>query len=133
MLLTHGDAMKTRKTVWAMNRPCSRCGQADPAEFYAGGSAWCKRCHKDAVLRGRLKKKGITPEDEARALMQQGDCCAICLAHKDKFTRSLHMDHCHKTGKARAVLCHRCNQTLGHAEDDPVLLRAMADYIERYT
>ncbi len=112
---------------------CSKCGQTDRAQFYATGRlSWCKQCHKQAVLKGRLKKKGLTVELEAQIANQQGNKCAICLTDSDKFTRSLHMDHCHTTGKARAMLCPRCNQTLGRVKDDAALLRAMADYIERY-
>ena len=112
---------------------CAKCGQTDRSEFYAGSRlSYCKQCHKDAVRRGRLAKKGLTPEDEARIADAQGNKCAICMTESDKFTRSLHMDHCHATGKARAMLCARCNQTLGRVKDDAALLRAMADYIDKY-
>ena len=120
-------------TPYSIFKGCPKCGQTDRAEFYAKGrQSYCKRCHKDAVLRSRLAKKGITPEDEASMAAAQGDKCAICQTHRDQFTRSLHMDHCHATGKARAMLCPRCNQTLGRVKDDAALLRAMADYIEMY-
>ena len=122
--------MRTR-TPRKLHLGCSRCGETDPEQFYST-SAWCKRCHKDAVLRSRLAKKGLTPEDEARMAEQQGHKCAICLTEQDKFSRALHMDHDHATGNARAMLCPRCNQTLGRVKDDAALLRAMADYIERY-
>jgi len=43
----------------------------------------------------------------------------------------LHVDHCHQTGKIRGLLYGRFNIGLGCFEDNPDLLRAAADYIER--
>lgn len=53
-------------------------------------------------------------------------CCETCGA-----TTELCFDHSHATGKFRGWLCHTCNFALGHAKDNPVLLRALADYLER--
>lgn len=84
------------------------------------------------MLKHRLGKKGITPEDEARMAEAQGHRCAICREDRPKDTRSMHLDHDHVTGKARGMLCPRCNQTLGRVKDDPALLRAMAEYVEKH-
>ncbi len=43
------------------------------------------------------------------------------------------IDHDHATGKIRGILCHECNMALGQAQDNPAILRAIADYIENYT
>jgi len=130
-IITTETDMPRNRTQWQLTKGCSKCGQTDPHEFY-GTSAWCKRCHKDAVLKSRLAKKGITLEDEARMAEAQGHRCAICLDPRDKDTRSMHMDHDHATGKARGMLCPRCNQTLGRVKDDVSLLRSMIEYIERH-
>jgi hypothetical protein len=42
------------------------------------------------------------------------------------------LDHDHRTGKFRGWLERRCNVILGLAEDDPALLRALADYLDRH-
>ncbi len=110
---------------------CTQCGQKDPAQFYAS-SNWCKRCHKGAVHKQRLKAMGLTVEDLARIAEAQGNCCAICKRSEKLFGRSLHADHNHDTKQARGLLCGRCNQVLGRAHEDPALLRAMADYLDRY-
>ena len=42
------------------------------------------------------------------------------------------IDHCHVTGTVRGVLHPRVNMALGLLGDNPELLRAMADYLERH-
>ena len=44
----------------------------------------------------------------------------------------MHVDHCHATGRIRALLCGACNGMLGLAKDKPATLRAAADYIEKH-
>ena len=119
-------------TPYAMFKGCPKCSEQDRAQFYASNTtSYCKRCHKDAVLRSRLAKKGMTPEEEAHMAALQEHRCAIC-REEHRAARSLHMDHCHATGKARALLCGRCNQTLGRVKDDPAILQAMLDYLNKY-
>lgn len=74
---------------------------------------------------------GIEVEDFARMLNAQGLKCAICSVALllDKATQ---VDHCHATGRVRAVLCQRCNMGLGAADDSPERLRKMAAYIEAH-
>jgi hypothetical protein len=60
-----------------------------------------------------------------------GGKCWICEQPETIEGRSLAVDHDHDTGAVRGLLCTRCNWTLGRCEDDPKLLRAMADYLER--
>ena len=62
---------------------------------------------------------------------QQDNQCAIC-GWDMGTSKDRHVDHCHKTGRVRALLCGRCNITIGRTEDEPALLRKMADYLERY-
>ena len=49
---------------------------------------------------------------------------------RDTKHASLHIDHCHKTGVVRGMLCGNCNFLLGHANDSPEILRKAADYLE---
>ena len=44
-------------------------------------------------------------------------------------TRSA-VDHSHTTGKVRGVLCGRCNRLIGLADEDPLILKMLAAYIE---
>lgn len=77
----------------------------------------------------RLKRKyGITLEDYDKLLKQGGGVCWIC--GNPPTRRSLDVDHDHKTGKIRGLLCHMCNQGLPRFRDKPENLRRAADYLE---
>ena len=41
------------------------------------------------------------------------------------------IDHDHETGFVRGILCSLCNTLLGHAKDDPEILRKAAEYLDR--
>ena len=81
-----------------------------------------------------LRTYGITLDQYNKMLAEQGGVCAICLQpekimHSGKIKR-LSVDHDHKTGKIRGILCHRCNTTLGQYEDNPDLMRNLITYLE---
>ena len=51
---------------------------------------------------------------------------------KLKDDRDTHIDHDHKTGKIRSILCNKCNVGLGMFNDDTAVLRRAAKYIEKH-
>lgn len=55
--------------------------------------------------------------------------CEVCGGTNGGADRQLHIDHCHKTGKVRGVLCFNCNATLGHVDDDCKRLIDLVRYI----
>jgi Recombination endonuclease VII len=67
-------------------------------------------------------------EYELRLALQKG-ACAIC---KKKPKGLLCVDHCHRTGKVRGLLCRKCNSALGFSGDDPNLMQAGADYLRAF-
>ena len=80
-------------------------------------------------------KYGITLEAAHQLLEAQGGVCAICAAPlllgvpQTLTGNEAAIDHDHTTGKVRGVLCGRCNKGLGLFLDNPVSLRAAADYL----
>lgn len=62
-----------------------------------------------------------------------GAACGICgdLADADN-PENIVLDHDHATGTIREPLCRKCNWGLGMFNDDPIRMRAAADYIEKH-
>jgi hypothetical protein len=75
------------------------------------------------------RKYGITLEDYNRMFEEQGGRCAICGTHQCATGRALAVDHDHKTGKVRGLLCQACNTAIGKLNDDPELIHKAADYV----
>lgn len=69
---------------------------------------------------------GITREEYDAILEAQGGKCAIC-RRATGASRNLSVDHDHKTGEVRGLLCTPCNRdVLGHLRDSVLaLLRAV--------
>lgn len=88
------------------------------------------RMERKARSGARWKKYGLSHNDVLEMLEAQENACAICACEMS--TRSCHVDHDHDSGAVRALLCRRCNTSIGHFEDDPDLLRKAARYIERH-
>jgi hypothetical protein len=78
------------------------------------------------------KQVGITPEIYFEIEAQQRGACRICGRIPSGKTQSdsrLNMDHDHKTGKFRGLICHKCNVVLGLVGEDTNILRAMEQYL----
>lgn len=81
--------------------------------------------------RSTLKKYGLTLEQYMALHAAQGGKCKICRSEETSRRRSrLCVDHCHKTGRVRGLLCSVCNRAIGYLKDDPARLRAAAAYLE---
>jgi hypothetical protein len=103
-----------------------------------GFHAYCKPCHnkRSRVSRDKAggsrtyhlsRRYGITAEEADLMLAAQGGLCAVCRA-----APAVHVDHDHATDEVRELLCFNCNGGLGQFKDDPAVLRAAADYVERH-
>ena len=83
----------------------------------------------DSMLR---KNYGITLAQYDQMLLTQRNGCLICGKSPEENGRRLAVDHDHASGMVRGLLCSNCNSALGKFQDDPVLLRAAAEYLESY-
>lgn len=72
----------------------------------------------------------ITYADYLALLTKQNNRCEICKSLNSS-KKHFHVDHCHKTGKVRGLLCRKCNTGLGFFDDNPELLIKAAEYINR--
>ncbi len=72
---------------------------------------------------------GITYSEFKELLRKQKNGCAICGEAETK--RRMSVDHCHRTGKVRGLLCQRCNTSLGGFKDNPALLKKAIKYLNK--
>ncbi len=75
----------------------------------------------------RFRKYGLSVIIYRNLLAQQNGVCAICREPD----RELCVDHDHKTGRVRSLLCNGCNSAIGFLRESPLLARAAATYLEQ--
>lgn len=84
---------------------------------------------KETRRKSKLKKKyGISVEDYDKMFAEQGGKCFLC--NKEHERRPLNVDHCHKTGEVRKLLCDKCNLALGLVDDSVELLENFIRYLK---
>jgi len=102
------EAQKTANKNWRLRNP-DRV-KAIKQRHYAHN----KDTYRNANL---IRKYGINLERFNQMLAEQNGVCAICLKASAK---AYHVDHDHKTGSVRGVLCHQCNTSLGWFEANKI-------------
>lgn len=80
----------------------------------------------------RTVRYNFPPDLYEARLEEQGNVCAICGTDKPGGKGQFHADHNHETNLPRGVLCHNCNVALGNFKDNPEILKAAVEYLERW-
>ena len=90
---------------------------------------WWKKQGKYRRLEYNLKyKHNMSLKDYRRMVKDQDNRCFIC--NSKSFKERLSVDHCHKTGKIRHLLCRRCNAMLGMVSDNIKILEKTIEYLK---
>jgi hypothetical protein len=119
--------LRPRRKVVNGYKVCSHCQENLPvSEYHKKKSTVQEICKACKSIDLRAKEYGLT-RDEVRALLAQP--CNACGAKVDG--RSAHIDHCHRKGHVRGLLCNNCNTALGAVNDSPARLWLLIDYLER--
>lgn len=95
--------------------------------------AWRSRNpHKKTEYNRRraLKRLNAPNFDFDQVFEAQGDQCAICGTAEKPKSKGWSIDHCHKTGRVRGILCGSCNVGLGHFKDNPKFLIMAIEYLK---
>ena len=151
--------MGTSLVITDTGKICSKCGEDKPVtEFYKahdkqsknnpeGYKSHCKTCVKEQrneyyktpegykyQIEKSWRDKGIlfTTEEYQELLEEQAYGCAICGAKSNRNGSRLCVDHDHKTGAIRGLLCHQCNTSLGQLEDSIDMLNNAIKYLEKH-
>jgi hypothetical protein len=130
----HHSARKARyaKDPQAAIERVRRWREANPERYAATQRAYKQanreRLRKQNRDRHLRKSYGIVSEEFDLLVLAQLNLCAICLRY---FGKQLHVDHDHRTGRIRGLLCGKCNKAIGLLEDQPGLAAAAGKYLER--
>lgn len=119
-------------------RRCYKCQTPVPDATRKPGKAVCDNCRVDPRKRAadheqqrRLRKYGLTQGEYDQLLADQGGRCPTC-GTDDPGAKGWCIDHCHSSDRVRALLCNQCNTALGLTRENPAILRALADFAERW-
>ncbi|WP_171118656.1 MULTISPECIES: endonuclease VII domain-containing protein [Streptomyces] len=131
--LAKGRNVRPRVDVPPGHKYCRTCGEIKPHSEWTrnrsasdGLATLCKACKAVKGRAGHLKRHyGLTEAERDELVASQKGLCVICLK-----APPVHVDHCHKTGRVRGVLCFNCNSAIGKLGDDPDAVRRAAAYLE---
>lgn len=113
---------------------CKKCNnnsarewqQANPEKFE---EIWKRNSYGDtAILKRKARRYGLTLEELVFLFEKTNGKCEICGKAPRK---TLCVDHCHKTGKVRGLLCEICNKSLGGFYDSVETLESAIKYLKR--
>jgi hypothetical protein len=117
---------------------CRKCERyLEPSSFW-NKLTYCRECSKTIGHAGNLKRFGLTVEDYIDLEKSQNGVCKICNLPEENRKR-LCVDHDHSCcadysscGKCiRGLICFKCNTALGMVQDNPEILKAMIDYLQK--
>jgi hypothetical protein len=111
-------------------KPCARTWHHEHKDYVVRKNAAWKKANPDyARDHWRLRQLGASKEWVVAQIEKQGNKCAGC--EKSFVGHREHVDHCHKTGTLRGLLCRECNLALGYVRDSEATLTRLAAYIAR--
>lgn len=114
-------------------KPCKH-GHIDMRDTINDMCVSCKREYRRKYLAKTRKSRAghrvfkFSAEQFDALLVAQNGMCAICETAFSAKTKA-NVDHDHKTGRIRGLLCFRCNVVLGHVKDSVTILEKLAAYL----
>jgi hypothetical protein len=123
------------------DRVCTGCGEFKKAEefgchksarSYGGYQAFrrCNACEKDRKLKDHLRRSyNLGYEDYLKMVEEQDNRCYLCGEEPSDVYGRLVVDHCHRTGKVRKLLCRMCNIHLTKIESCPEYFNRVKEYL----
>lgn len=113
-----------------MTGVCTICGPVAVKRRAAHNGRWryyCRVKESQDIRRQKSRHHGLNMGEREAMIVAAGGACAICYRAVD--ARTARIDHCHKTGRIRGVLCTGCNALLGRVKDDPAVGARIYQYL----
>lgn len=131
------DVVKFRRTRWQCKNKAEEEKAYDKqyAKTYATEATRARKRelyhekHWKVAIATRYK---VDPDWYDRTLEEQGGVCAICKKDRPNGWGKYPVDHDHKTGDARGLLCGTCNSLIGFAGEDTAVLERAIEYLRRF-
>ena len=112
---------------------CKGCGTTFTKNVNIKQKAALRYCSPDCSWRSSFvnREYGITLFDIERMKDEQDGKCSICLTEFILIpSKRICVDHDHKTGEVRGILCASCNTALGLLKDDVDRMTRAVQYLE---
>jgi hypothetical protein len=122
-----------KKGAQGRHPACKLCRSVQSKAWYASKRAEIiksRRERRKQTGADRWHAYGLSLEGFHALVAAQSGRCAICF--EAPTGRGFHVDHCHRTGQIRGLLCRGCNLALGNMKDDPARLVRAADYLRGF-
>jgi hypothetical protein len=136
------EKVTARNNLWrANNRERVKANDArvrrERPELAKGRVARYREKNKENInIRARVREYGITIEQYHDMIKKQNNKCAICSQEETKIWKGkkteLGLDHCHKSGVLRELLCFKCNIGIGMFHDNQDLLLKAIAYLRKH-
>ena len=117
--------MRTYDNKWKTTKGARSKKRQDGRAYYKKN----KDVYAARHLRNYLSRLGLSLKQYEDLLKEQEGKCAICRRHPTR-TR-LAVDHCHKTGRVRGLLCNNCNTGLGLLGDQEESVERALSYLKQ--
>lgn len=121
------DFYSSRDLPDGLSRQCKPCKNHTNKKYFEKNRSKVTKYRRDWELKSKYNISLDTYEDLLRT---QANCCKICKTPTAGGSGGFHVDHDHKTGIVRGLLCMNCNRALGHVQDDISILNNMISYLE---
>ena len=120
---------KNRDKINARDRMYYRTNEKRRKANQENSKKWRERNKDLRPLNRRYIAYGISPEEQLKLYELQNKKCAICKKDIDLRGKGTHIDHDHKTGIVRGLVCNPCNVGLGMFYDNSELLLNAFKYL----
>jgi hypothetical protein len=112
--------LKNKNKSYAQSRKWKK---SNPDKMHVLSTGWYRKNH----LKIKERMYGMKEGDLIKLIEKQKGTCAIC----KKKPKVLVVDHNHKNGKVRGLLCRKCNLGIGHLNDNVAIIKNAIKYLSK--